>query len=192
MDGARGDGPLWGFLGILMFYQRAGAGQLPVALIGISQLCKHALRMTTNTLSRFFRIVLVSFVSLAPGCITASFVQTDGSFVPHELASGPSVYLDRLPERPYRSVGIIEVKGPAGSFDLGNLLPVVQEKGKEVGCDLIIDRAIYRVSGELPTMGVLVAGVGAGYYGQTTTNTPIVYTESAPPGRREFICAVWQ
>lgn len=85
------------------------------------------------------------------GCPTreAEFVRTDDYFSPSEAAARPSVFLDRRPSEPYKSVGVIYVRVP-NSTSLTDIAGLAAEKGREVGCDLLIDRAIHSVSSAIP------------------------------------------
>lgn len=146
--------------------------------------------------STCLRLVLFcAALLIVPSCWQATFIQTDPTFRPGASGAPPAVYLDRLPGVPYRPVGIIEVQGPAGNFSLDNVLAEVQSKGAEIGCELILDRAIHRVSlRSLPRHPIVLAQAAARPYGHsysTVAPTTHVYTQEAPPGRREFICAVW-
>ena len=117
---------------------------------------------------------------LLVGCITAKFVQTDARFRSAPRRTLPPAYLDRLPEQPYRSVGVIEVRGPADYFDLGKVVKAAREKAAKLGCDLIVDRAIHKTASAIERGGPLLA------------QYPYAYVPPpAPPGRREFICGVY-
>jgi len=88
-------------------------------------------------------------VVLCVGCITTSFIQTDPSYVPTDRQKKPRVFLDRLPEEPYHSVGIIEAMAPAGSrFE--KILAIVQKKGQELGCWGLVERSIFPIRGSKP------------------------------------------
>ena len=129
---------------------------------------------------------------LLVGCITAKFVQTDPRFRSAPRRTLPPAYLDRLPEQPYRSVGIIEVQGPAGDFDLGKVVKAAREKAAKLGCDLVVDRAIHKVTSAIERAGPLVAQYPYVYTPPpTATPQPIYVANAAPPGRREFICGVY-
>ena len=136
-----------------------------------------------NTARGFF-IATIAGTALA-GCVRTSFTQTDFGFALHPAAQRPNVFLDRLPERPYRSVGIIEVISPAG-FTLNQILGEVIEQGQNVGCDVIVDRSIYRVS---QVDEALPRFVFAQYIPPPTPAPAPVY--SPPPDRHEFICGVY-
>jgi len=123
---------------------------------------------------------------LVSGCVTAKFVQTDPRFRRAQRRGPPQVYLDRLPEQSYRSVGIIEVSGPAGDFNLGTVVRVAREKAAKLGCDLVVDRSIHKTTSSIPGAGPLLA-----QYGYTPTPAPIYPVYAPPPGRREFICGVF-
>jgi hypothetical protein len=160
----------------------------------------------------------LAFLALAcSACIHADFVSSSPSFVTHETAELPVVYFDHLPDRPYASVGIIDVIAPAGS-KLEEVFAAAADKGKEIGCDVVVDRSIHRIAdAALPRWRVTVLGslgppppraapgdarlLG---YGPTLAPVvilspppppppPVIYSSgySPPPDRREFICGVW-
>jgi hypothetical protein len=137
------------------------------------------------------RQYLVCVLLLATGCWRVTFVSTDSAF---QRAPGaePDVYLDRLPDRPYQSVGILEVTGPAIEFDLDAVIRRAKKKGRELGCDLIVDRSIHRVS-MATRQPILLAQLGHTSVGQYTTTQPQPFNvyNAPPPGRREFVCGIW-
>jgi hypothetical protein len=132
------------------------------------------------------------------GCINATFTSTEPSFTPHERSGLPRVYVDKLPKRPYESVGIIEVQAPAGTF-LYNIWHAAAEKGRSVGCDVVVDRAIHRVSRlDLPRWSAVahpIIAFGTAPAPLVTTWTaappPTVVTTAPPPDKREFVCGVY-
>lgn len=80
-------------------------------------------------------------LTLALGCAgsaSIAFHATDPSFVPSPSDSPPPVYVDReaLPATAFRSVGIIDVKGPDGAAKAA-------AKGKELGCAAVIDHRLF-------------------------------------------------
>jgi hypothetical protein len=149
------------------------------------------------------------------GCIRTDFVQSSPSFVVHEVAQRPVVYFDHLPEQPYTSVGVIDVIAP-GSSRLEDVFDAAANKGKEVGCDLVVDRSIHRVADDvLPHWRVIAldlpdslspraSGEAARDLGYAPAPAPVFVAPppppapityapsySPPPDRREFICGVW-
>jgi hypothetical protein len=155
-------------------------------------------------------VALALAVSSA-GCIRTEFVQSSPSFVPHETAQRPEVFFDHLPERPYTTVGVIEVVSPA-SMGLARIFDAAAEKGQEIGCDLVVDGSIHRIGdAKLPRWRTSAVAVEAAlppasapppadprYLGFIAYIPPpppppvVVYTHPAPPpDRREFICGVW-
>jgi hypothetical protein len=147
------------------------------------------------------------------GCIRVSFVKSSGSFVEHETKKRPGVYVDKLPRKPYESVGIIEVMAPQ-TTDLGQIMDAAADKGQEVGCDVVVDRSIHKVDGSLHRhWTVALSGPAASpaeaprpwrrdaqYLGAGFTPAPlyqpahtVTYTPgyAPPPDKREFICGVW-
>jgi hypothetical protein len=148
---------------------------------------------------------------MCAGCTRVNFIKSSASFVEHERKVRPGVYVDKLPRKPYKSVGIIEVIAPAAA-GLDDILALAADKGQEVGCDVVVDRAIHKVEGALPRRWT-VAGSSptaspadaphpsrrdAQYLGAAFTPTPVYQTQTVtyagaapPPGRNLFICGVW-
>jgi hypothetical protein len=121
------------------------------------------------------------------GCISATFVATD-PYAYGRRPTQPAIFIDRLPPVPFYSIGIIEVRAPAGTT-LGPVLDEARRKGGEIGCDFVVDRSIYRVSYGIPGARALLADGTAGGRVILASTTPI--TSSPPaPDRREFICGV--
>jgi hypothetical protein len=122
------------------------------------------------------------------GCVKIEYLSTDVSFRPRGHAR-PLVFIDRLPPYPYRSVGIFEATVPVGS-SLAEVLSAVVDKGAEIGCEAIVDRAIHRVSAApvVRPRRLLVQ------FPQITPSPVYVPAQpvyaTPPPGTREFICAV--
>ena len=116
----------------------------------------------------------VAALVLSSACMRTSFVRTEPAFSRPARGAPPPVFLDRLPPRPYHSVGIIQVTSPAGS-DLSRVIDAAADEGKTNGCDLVVDRAIHKV-------GSLDAPlVHADYQAQA----------APPPSQREFICGIY-
>jgi hypothetical protein len=126
------------------------------------------------------------------GCVTTEFVTTDPSFRAR-VHLRPVVYIDRLPPFAYRSVGIIEATIPEG-HGLAEVLDAVVTKGEQVGCEAIVDRAIHRVSAA--PVADSRHWMVVQYHPPVTTSSAPIYRpaqptyNSAPAGRREFVCAV--
>jgi hypothetical protein len=130
----------------------------------------------------------VGLVLLGTGCITSSFLATDGRAVARPNTQ-PGLYIDRLPPQEYTSIGIIEVRAPAGT-ELGAVVQEALRKGGEVGCDFIVERSLYRISFGLPQPGAIIAQVGVGYAPVVQPVAAPVFVPSPPPAMREFICGV--
>jgi len=133
-------------------------------------------------------------VMLAAGCITSTFVATDGRAAGRPITQ-PTVFIDRLPPVRFYSVGIIEVKIPAG-WTLDTVVAEAARKGSEAGCDFVVDRAIYRVTYGIPGVRAIVAQLGASaVIAPAPGVTPPQAFQPAPgysppPNMREFICGV--
>jgi hypothetical protein len=148
----------------------------------------------------------------APGCVPqyVSFLKTDDSYTPHQAAARPATYIDRLPPRPYRSVGIIEVDVPQ-HFSLETMIKWAADKGQEIGCDVVVDRMIHRVEGRErhlrrwvvavepplrrradPEPAAPLASPALLAAKQPAPQPVVVVNEADPPHqRREFICGVY-
>jgi hypothetical protein len=153
-------------------------------------------------------LMLLAF-GLLNGCVSATFTQTSQSYVVHRLEAPPEVFVDRLPQSAFDSVGIIEVQAPA-SADLSMILDAAKSKGQDVGCDVVVDRAIYRVGGANLRRWTVALAADAdsapppsarrhsgdpylGYaYVPAPQPAPIVYAPAPPPERREFICGIYR
>jgi hypothetical protein len=167
--------------------------------------------------ARAARLAVLLLLGLAgSGCIRTDFVQSSPSFVVHEVAQRPVVYFDHLPEQAYTSVGVIDVIAPSSS-KLEDVFAAAADKGKEIGCDLVVDRSIHHVADAvLPHWHVTAldplappsprsSGDDARDLGYAPAPgpvfvapappppAPITYapTYAPPPDRREFICGVW-
>jgi hypothetical protein len=119
---------------------------------------------------------------LLTGCARTTFLSTDPRYLGRSPTQ-PMAFIDRLPPFPYFSIGIIEVTAPAGT-DIVEVVRLAIEKGSQVGCDVIVDRAIHPIASEIPKTGPLLAYVGASQPVHTTT------TYAPPPNQRQFICGV--
>ncbi len=159
---------------------------------------------------------------LLPGCLSATFTRTAGDYVPHAVDTAPEVFIDRLPARPYRPVGVIEVQSPAAA-SLSQVLAAARSKGKAVGCDVVVDRAIHRV-GALPSrrwqvavdltpdaeerrpiaetsgprnslLGTVVTPAPQRFLPLAAANTAVIYNNTyaaPPPDKREFVCGIYE
>jgi hypothetical protein len=128
------------------------------------------------------------------GCVTTNFVPTDGSFRSSGRSTRPQVFVDRLPPRPYRSVGIIEVTGPAGLMDLQTVMAEAAIAGDSAGCDVVVDRAIHRVGASAspaPVGRMLVQYIAPYSHPSYVAPQPAAPAYTPPPSRHEFICGVF-
>jgi hypothetical protein len=136
-------------------------------------------------------LALLGLLASAGACVRAEFVRTDAAFRPHP-PTHPTVFIDHLPERAYRAVGVIEVSGPPAHMDLVTVMEEARNAGSEAGCDVVVDRSIHRVSLADPARPrVLLAQFTPSprpYTPPPSFTTP-VYTP--PPDRRAFICGVY-
>lgn len=148
--------------------------------------------------------------AFASGCINAEFVQTDSSFASSPAPTSPAVFLDRRPPEPYQAVGIIHIRAPDDT-DLAEIMAAAVQKGQEVGCDVLVERAIHSVASavpaDLPRWSVVLEAPLRGARGSaapTSTEPPRganllaaptyahpVVIGNAPSTRREFVCGVF-
>jgi hypothetical protein len=148
-------------------------------------------------------LLLLTGLLVLPGCVHVSFVPTVPDYTPHQADVVPPVFVDRLPPRPYESVGIIEISG--GNGELGHVMEVAADKGKELGCDVVVDRAIHRVSSaHLPRWSATASPRLALLVPAPVATSNVVMINSAPPPppvmypvpstpsfSHEFICGVY-
>jgi hypothetical protein len=143
-----------------------------------------------TTKLRAARISAVALALASSGCVTSTFVATDGRAAGRPETQ-PALYMDRLPPVPFYSVGIIEVRSPSGDT-LDKVVAEAVRKGGEVGCDFVVDRAIYRVSLGIPGARAVLAQYGA--YPPVIAPAPVAPAPTVvyqpPPSMREFICGV--
>ena len=141
-------------------------------------------------------LIFISWiVVLMQNCWQVTFVSTDQKFSGKIAKKNPpELFIDRLPKKAFYSVGVLEVTGPAGEFTLDKVTEAAIKKGQKLGCDLVIDRAIYQVSSSHhdntqsafnQTIGFVV------YQYQAPPQQTQVYQAPPPPGHREFICGIW-
>jgi hypothetical protein len=131
----------------------------------------------------------VFVLAMGVGCWSASFHASDASFVGAPNLADPAVYLTRLPGEPYRAVGIIEIDGP-GTPTVEQVLPHAVEKGKEIGCQVLIWRRLWAESAALgrPIAVVAQQGLGLGSYNHPSGVTIEGGTRG---GKHQFICGIW-
>ena len=124
------------------------------------------------------------------GCVRVEFVRTNG-LPPSRRGGQPEVFMDRQPEFRYQSIGILQVTAPA-STSLSAIIQRLIEEGGAAGCDVIVDRAIYRVAAPLP-LGALVATTGGPLFlAQYAPYSPApVMVPAPPPMRSQWIWGVY-
>ena len=79
-------------------------------------------------------LLLLPFVGCAGN---SSFVRSDPAFKELARRELPAVFIERAPDRPYHSVGTIDVELPADE-PLQRFVDVASSKGQQVGCDGIL------------------------------------------------------
>ena len=117
-------------------------------------------------------------LAIIPGCTSVGFVQTDPAFHPVRSERAPKLFVEAPPDRPYRSVGIIEVRG---SVSHDETLERARAKGRELGCEILVARSLTEQSAGATTPPVLLAHGG-----------PSVPKAGAPKRDahdRQFLCA---
>ena len=129
----------------------------------------------------------VGLAVLGGGCLHAQFSRTDPSFVEIPGKGPPRVYVDQLPQRPYRSVGIIEVLVPVG-YALSDVMDLSSAEGARVGCDVVVDRVIHRVTAQEPARRF---AVNAQYYPTPPPPQATTPYYGPPSNQRDFICGLW-
>jgi len=144
------------------------------------------------------KLVWLLLSALFPACITAEFVQTDYSHLPRWSGGRPVLFIDRLPDRPTRSVGLVSVNAP-DTAALSMVLKAAVDKGYEVGCWGLIDRGVYNpahvyrstTQHQLPTWVVRLE-VPKRRVGLATlaVYTPPTVVQPTPRTSREFVCVV--
>jgi hypothetical protein len=127
----------------------------------------------------------LALLVLTAGCANySSFVATDQRAF-YRAPTHPTVYVDRLPEVSFESIGVIEVRAPSGS-SLDWIVQEAARKGGEVGCDLVVERSIYRV-----TYGIAGARAVVATSIQMSIAPPMAgYNGRPPKDRRQFICGI--
>jgi hypothetical protein len=80
-------------------------------------------------------IVLLALFPLV-ACAPTRFISSDSAFVGARRPSPPSMFLDQAPPRPWRSVGMIEVK-LSGNASNEQVIAMALEAGQEAGCELL-------------------------------------------------------
>ena len=153
-------------------------------------------------------IAVVGFLGCVPQ-IPTNFLPTEASFAMSPSGRPPEVYMDRRPSASYRAVGIIEV---IGGDNVTAVVYAAMKKGQEVGCDLVLDRALHVVShgpsmsrwtaiveeeergprGTIDHPARVAAGALLGDSFPTYTPPVIMPFPVAPQPHREFICGVYE
>lgn len=131
----------------------------------------------------------VGLAVLTGGCLHAQFSRTDPSFGEVAGKPPPRVYVDQLPARPYRSVGIIEVLVPQG-YALSDVMDLASAEGARVGCDVVVDRLIHRITAREPETRFMLAQYPQ-LYPAPRLGQPMTPYYSPPPNQRDFICGLW-
>jgi hypothetical protein len=145
-------------------------------------------------MNRRAALVLIA-ASTALGCVPSAFTQTDDLYRPHRGSHNPKVFIDRLPSREYKSVGLIEV---GGGGNLRYIISRAMEEGRFVGCELLVPENLHRVSMGLPGTRMLLAyGYGDTFQPRFTSPPPqqtpapsYVPVGPGPPPQR-FICGIY-
>lgn len=125
---------------------------------------------------------------VAPGCVTSTFVLTDPRYA-ERAPTRPEVFIDRLPPFPYMSIGVIEVSAPAATV-LSQVLAEAASKGGQVGCEVVVERSIHRITSIIPNAGPPIAQAYHTYSSPPVYTPTPTYVAPPPPSKREFICGL--
>jgi len=133
-------------------------------------------------------LACVALWVVASGCITSTFVLTDPRYA-ERPPTRPEVFIDRLPPFPYMSIGVIEVSAPPAS-DLSQVLAEAASKGGQVGCEVVVERSIHKITSTIPNAGPLMAQAYHTNSSPAVYAPPSMYVPPPPPSKREFICGL--
>ncbi len=145
--------------------------------------------------SFYVAMVLFGLIGLiTSGCIETKFIKTIGNnYQIEQRSQHPLVYTSSMPSEQFVTVGVIEASMSETDLSIPQMLQAIKEKGKEVGCDVLIDAQVYYLlkNNEMSyfpkEFGPLLAMVGPGIvtpYGGRKRNLKTV--------EREFICGIFQ
>ena len=82
---------------------------------------------------------LFSLIIGIGGCVSATFVPTQGGMYPPKNAfCGIQVFSSAAPDQEYEEIGIVEGEGSAWKSDLEDVLPKMMEEGCLAGGDALI------------------------------------------------------
>jgi hypothetical protein len=127
-------------------------------------------------------LVLPVAIFCLGGCMEANFFATDNAFQKGARHGAAEVFLDHLPPQPYRVVGLVEVNA-SDDTALHEVVEIARERGRKVGCDVLVEREIHRL------------GCGEAVRVYATAATGPVSVDSSEPAqsaaKREFICGVF-
>ena len=78
------------------------------------------------------------------GCIgtTSRFVQSDKSYQAKPRTAPPQVFVQRVPAKPFASVGIVQVQAPV-TAPTETLIKAAIVEGTKLGCDVLVHEALY-------------------------------------------------
>ena len=82
--------------------------------------------------------VLLVIAGILGGCATAKFIPTSGYYAPKPEHCDIEVFTSKVPERPYKEIGIIEGQGMMGAESLEEVLPEMIKEACKAGGDAII------------------------------------------------------
>ena len=137
-------------------------------------------------------IGLVGLITIA--CVETKFIKIiENDYQFEQRSQHPLVYTSSMPSDQFVTIGIIEASMNETDLNMPQMLQAIKEKGKEVGCDVLIDAQVYYLlkNNEMSyfpkEFGPLLAMVGPGIvtpYGGRKRSLKTV--------EREFICGIFQ
>ena len=114
----------------------------------------------------------------------ARFMVSDPAYKPSRARFDPDLFVDARPPRDYRSVGVIMV--PSGA----NAVRMAVDKGREVGCDLIVARAVHDLyHGTLLRVIPVAQTAGPGEFTQLPPQSTI--GAGGRERQQSFVCGVY-
>lgn len=123
----------------------------------------------------------------ACGSWSTQFRPSDPGFVARALDHDPDVFVDRLPPRRYRAVGMIEVHAPSGQT-MDEFLERAIPEGRARGCELIVARHLH-VALERPVLVAQTTPRGANLGPNPASET--IGGQEPLRRRRDFVCGVY-
>lgn len=89
----------------------------------------------TTRLNRAAAVAALAAVACSP----ARFVRTDDAYQEAEAAAAPAIFADKVPERAFRTVGLVEVT-MAADADAGEVRAAAMQAGQRAGCQFLVEK----------------------------------------------------